>query len=211
MELAYSQRTFTGRKTINGVLRFVIAAAAVFVMCGVAFGETPTNASLSGSYAFHMATPKLAYWSNSKSCKVNGNTSTYWASNTATYTELIFGVATFDGKGHVTLAFTQDGQINQDASDASIVITCTAKGPTNTGGSIVYEPAQTGTATGTYAVQSTGSGSMTISIVGQSDSSATMDFELAGFGSNGVASTALMHFWEGDNDKRLGTGIAMHK
>jgi hypothetical protein len=211
MDIANSNTNSTIKPRISPALRFLIAAAAMLVMCGIAFGATPSAASLNGSYAFHLATPKLAYWSNSKSCKVNGVTNTYWASNSATYTELIYGVATFDGKGHVTLAFTQDGQINQNASNATIVITCTSYGPTNTGGNIVYEPAQTGTATGTYAVQSTGSGSMTISIVGQSDSSATMDFELAGFETNGVASTALLHFWDGDNDKRIGTGMAVHK
>src|SRR5579863_7210102 len=141
MEFRKSEGTYFDRKRANGISRLLIAAAAVAVMCGVAFGETPSNASLSGSYAVHMATPKLAYWWTSKSCKENGVTNTYYASNSDTYTELIFGTATFDGHGHVTFSFTQEGKINQAASNATIVITCTAHGYTNNGGNMVVEPA----------------------------------------------------------------------
>lgn len=192
------------------VLEATAPVALLALFAASSFAATPSNESLKGSYAFQLSTPKLAFWSNSKSCKQDGNTITYYASNWATYSELVYGVATFDGAGHVSLTFTKEGEVNQDASNATIEITCTAQGFTNTGGSIVYEPAQNGTGSGSYTVESTGSGSMTFSVAGQSGSM-TINFELAGFATNGVASTALLNFEEGQSDKRIGTGTAVLK
>ncbi len=194
-----------------------VGFALLLVLAGKGYAEDPSAASLKGSYAFQLGTPKLAYWSNSKKCKINGSDQTVYASNSATITELVYGVATFDGEGHVSLTFTDIGNINQDASNATISITCANGGSTNTGGSIVYEAPETGAASGTYKVESNGSGSMTISITssssGSSDDggSATFDLQLAGFGSNGVASTALLRASEGENDQRWGFGTAVHE
>jgi len=109
------------------------------------------------------------------------------------------------------LSFTQDGQLDQTSSNATITITCTKTGSTNTGGHMVYLPAQAGSAIGTYEVTSAGTGSMTISVEGNSSDTLTIDFQLGGIGSNGVASTALMHYWDGHTNKRIGTGTAVHQ
>jgi hypothetical protein len=189
-----------------------IAFALLLVLAGNGYAQTRSVASLKGSYTFQLATPKLGYWSNSKECTYKGKTNTYTASNMNTYSELIFGVATFNGKGEVTVTLTFMGQIDQDASNDSIVISCAANGPTNTGGNIVYEPAATGTAAGTYTVGSNGAGSMTLHITsggpsGGSGGSQIIDFNLAGYGSNGVAATALLHDVEGES-QHIGTGVA---
>lgn len=207
-----------GRLKVLGVLRFSIVASAALLMCGVAFAAEPepSNASLKGSYSFQIASAKEAYWSSSKACTYKGVTTTYWADNWSAYTAIMYGVATFDGAGHVNVTFTQMGEVNQSASNESIVITCSGKGYTNNGGNLVFEAPAGGTAAGTYSIVSTGSGSMTISIVscptcGSGGGSLTIDMDLGAFGSNGVASMALLRDEDGDQTKHPGAGTAILK
>jgi hypothetical protein len=195
--------------------KLLVMAAGVFTLVSMAGSPTalaasPSAASLNGKYVFQIATTKEAYWSNSKKCTGKNGTNTYYASNWMAYTELVNGVATFNGKGEVSFEFTDSYQVDQDASDATIVITCTSDGYLNSGGNIVYEAPESATGTGTYKVESNGSGSITLTIPGETGT-VTINLQLAGFESTGVASTALLTTVDGDTNKHLGTGVAAHE
>jgi hypothetical protein len=197
-------------------LKAAVPVALIALFAASSHAATPSNASLKGSYNFHIASAKEAYWSNSKACTYKGNTQTYWADSWSAYTEIIYGVATFDGAGHVNVTFTQMGEVNQSASNDSIVITCEGNGYSSNGGNLVFETPAGGTAAGTYSIASTGSGSMTISIVscptcGAGGGSLTIDMDLGVFGSNGVASMALLRDEDGDQTKHPGAGVAILK
>jgi hypothetical protein len=186
-----------------------VVFALLLVLAGNGYAATPSKASLSGKYAFQISTTKEAFWSNTKECATKNGTNTYNVSNWSAYTELVSGVATFNGDGSVSVTLTQAYQVDQDASDATITITCTSTGYSSTGGNIVFEPAQSATATGTYTVESNGTGTMTLTEAGQG--SITIGLQLAGFGSNGVASTALLVAETGENNEHVGTGVAFHE
>jgi hypothetical protein len=192
-----------GRKEFSAVLRLLIAAAAMAVMCGVAFGATPSDASLKGTYFFNFAITKGAFWSKSKSCTYKGITNTYTVNAQGTYTELNFGTATFDGKGHVTFNMNDEHQFDQAASDASISIVCaTTGGITSNSGQLIYEPTVTGTNTGTYSVSSNGSGTVTLS-----DDGGSLDISLGAYGTNGVSTTVLMRSPATENNLGIGSAV----
>jgi hypothetical protein len=203
-------------KQFGRALKAAVPIALIALFASFSRAAEPSNASLKGSYNFHIASAKEAYWSNSKACTYKGVTNTYWADNWSAYTEILYGVATFDGAGHVNITFTQMGEVNQSASNDSIVITCSGNGYTSNGGNLVFETPAGGTAAGTYSIASTGSGSMTISIVscptcGSGGGSLTIDLDIGVFGSNGVASMALLRDEDGDQTKHPGAGVAILK
>lgn len=203
MDLTDSQGVSKGRKGIGGVLKPLIAAAAMLAMGGVAFGATPTEASLSGPYVFHLSVTKEAQWSITKKCTYKGDTNTYWAGDQSAYTELNYGTATFDGKGHVTLVMTDAHRLNQAASNATATITCNSTGGANTtGGNMVYEAPSISTVTGTYTVSASGTGAITLP-----DGMGTVDLDLTLFTGTGLSTTVLMR----SMDNNIGTGIAVHK
>lgn len=203
MDFADLNGTTSSRPRINGVLRFLIAAVAILVMCGIAFAATPTAASLSGPYVFHFTTIHEAQWSTTKTCTYKGVTNTYWAGDQSAYTELTYGTATFDGKGHVTLVITDAHRLDQAASNATATITCLSTGGANThGGNMVYEAPSTSTVTGTYTVSANGTGVLNL----PGDQGAA-DLDLTLFTSTGLSTTVLMR----SMDNNIGTGIAVHK
>ena len=192
-----------GRPRINGLLRFLIAAAAILVMCGVAFAAPPSASSLNGPYVFHFSTPKEAQWSRTKACTYKGVTNTYWAGDQSAYTELTYGTATFDGKGHVALVYTDAHKLNQAATNATATITCLSTGGANTtGGNMVYEAPSAGSMTATYSVSANGIGTITLP-----DNQGTLELDLTLFNAAGLSTTVLMR----SMDNNIGTGIGVHK
>jgi hypothetical protein len=180
-----------------------IVFALLLVLAGNGYAATPSNASLNGPYVFHFSITKEAQWSTSKNCTYKGNTNTYWAGGQSAYTELNYGTATFDGKGHVTLVMTDAHRLNQSASNATATITCNSNGSANThGGNMVYEAPSSETVTGTYTVSADGIGSVTLP-----DGQGTLELDLSLFTSTGLSTTVLMR----SMDNNIGTGIAIHK
>ena len=49
MDFADLNGTTSSRPRINGVLRFLIAAVAILVMCGIAFAASPNAAGMNGT------------------------------------------------------------------------------------------------------------------------------------------------------------------
>lgn len=180
-----------------------ILFALLLVLVGNGYAAGPSNASLNGPYVFHFSITKEAQWSTSKSCTYNGNTNTYWAGGQSAYTELNYGTATFDGKGHATLVMTDNHKLNQSASNATATITCNSNGSANThGGNMVYEPPSTATIVATYTVSADGIGTMTLP-----DNQGTVELDLSLFNGAGLSTTVLMR----SMDNNIGTGIAVHK
>lgn len=199
---------------INGALRLLIVASAVLMMTGIAFGAAPSAASLKGSYNFNFSKVKQASWYKNITCTYNKNTNTYTVGGNSAYTEVDNGVATFDGNGHVSITITQvHKEINQEATNATVGVTCSSKGGINTtsNGYIVFEAPQTGTETATYTVTSTGTGTITI----PGSNGGTLDIDVGGFGSTGIASTILLrdvplgNSESSGSDENLGTGVGV--
>jgi hypothetical protein len=116
------------------------------------------------------------------------------------------GVVAFDGIGSLSVTFTSSGKGNQTASANTTNVTwnssCQIVSQNN--GHVVYQAATKKTQTGTYSVQSNGTGTM--SETGSSDSQGL----LLTATNNGVSTTVLMSNPQ-VNGKTMGTGIAVHQ
>jgi hypothetical protein len=175
-------------------------------MSVAALGQTYSNANLNGNYSLQFATPETGMWSKTFTCPTNSGI-TYTANGSATTSDVLYGAVTFDGNGNLTMTFTEIGQINAPASANTMKVTwnssCQVVSVNN--GHVVYLAASTKTQTGTYSVQSNGTGTM--NEVGSSQSQTLV---LAGTSSAGLSSTVLVT----DalvNGKSLGAGIAVHQ
>src|SRR6202011_9945 len=128
-----------------------------------AFAQTYSNASLSGSYTTQTTQAQYGTWQKSANCTYNGNTVTASGGGQTVSTRVGNGVLTFDGIGNVSGSYAQAGNFNQTKSNATVFITFSSTCvPTINNGRAVFDAATTSTVTATYQVQSTGSGSMTV-------------------------------------------------
>jgi hypothetical protein len=169
------------------------------------FAATPSNASLSGAYVFHFTSVKENYWYRNVSCHYANITYTYGGGGQSANTEAVVGDATFDGKGHVTINFTDNHHFNSAASNATVSITCPAKpgGSVNTNnGQMVLDPASSGTYTGTYDVKSDGSATITLA-----NGDGGLGLNLAAFDSAGLSTTFLINNPDGTDGFLSGVGV----
>jgi hypothetical protein len=187
-------------------MRQIVLSVALLLMSVAALGQTYSNASLNGSYSLQFATPETETWSKTFACPTNSGI-TYTANGSETTSDVLYGVLTFDGNGSLSLTATEIGQINSTASANTMKVTwnSSCQVVSVNDGHIVYLAAATKTQTGTYAVQSNGTGTMN-----EVGSSQSQTFVLAGTSGSGVSSTVLVT----DalvNGKSLGAGIAVHQ
>jgi len=116
------------------------------------------------------------------------------------------GVATFDGIGGLSVTLTSSGNENQTASANTTSVTwnssCQVVNLNN--GHVVHQAATTKTQTGTYSIQSNGTGTMS-----ETGSSQSQTLLLVAT-NNGISTTVLMSNAQ-VNNKSLGTGIAVHQ
>jgi hypothetical protein len=178
-----------------------------FLLVSVAtFAQTYSNANLNGSYTIQLSDPYYAVWSKTFTCPSNSSV-TYSASNSTTSVQLINGVLTFDGNGNLTAAYTEMGQFNSTGSANTMQVTWNSSCVVThvNLGHIVYQTPTTGSGSGTYTVQSNGSGSF--NIIGQSGS---IDFQLAATGSNGISNNAQLYSPQ-VNGQNIGFGSAVHQ
>jgi hypothetical protein len=145
------------------VKKTLFASLILLVAVSASFAATPTDASLKGKYSFQLSSAKGDWWSTTINCKnPDGSTNTLIFGGSAVSNSSVLGVMTFDGKGNITGTFTQYGNFDQTLTNATIVPSCTP-GAGNSGYA-VYDAPTTGTFTGTYSIQSTGLGTMALSI-----------------------------------------------
>ena len=206
MNLSLWNRTLSGLSRLGGAMALPLIAA-LLAFPHSSFAAAPSNASLSGTYVFHFTSVKENYWYRTVSCHYANVTYTYGGGGQSANAEVVVGEAIFDGKGHVTINFTDNHRFNQAASNASVSITCPAKpgGSVNTNnGQMVLEPVSSGTYTGTYEVKSDGSAAITLT-----DVDGGLGLNLAAFDSAGLSTTFLINNPDGADG--FLTGVGVHK
>jgi len=175
-----------------------------------AFAQTYSNASLNGNYTFQSPQPEYDTWSKTASCMYNGQKYTATGGGQTVSTQLVSGVLTFDGIGTVTGTFTQSGAFDQTLSDDTVIITfnkeCKA---TVNNGSAVFDPPSSGSGTGTYSVQSNGSGTISLTT---SNGSADLAIELAGTTAGNISNTFFLYSLKTSAPNEIdGTGMAVRQ
>jgi hypothetical protein len=193
------------KKVLLSICTLLVLITASFA--AAPSSPTPNNASLNGVYSFQLANTQVEFYSAQWQCPTYTTTTTsvdpitgivttvttqhdpYTASNggTAGKQEITTGTVTFDGKGGVTGTATQYSKFNYAASVAAVPQTC----PVSGGSNAVYDPPSTLSFTGTYSIQSDGTGAMLLTIAGQTDQP-SMILRVAGASTKGLRSTVYM-------------------
>lgn len=168
------------------------------------FGQY-SNANLNGAYSVQFGSPQTYSWSKTFTCPTNSSI-TYTPYGSITGENVSFGTATFDGNGNLSVSLTDIGTENATASGntMSVAWNSACQVTSVNYGHVVYQAASTKTQTGTYSIQSNGTGTM--SEVGSSQS---QTFMLGGT-TGGISTTVLMTNPQ-VNGKTMGTGIAVHQ
>lgn len=133
-------------------LTIAICILLFFGLTSSATTPTTSNASLKGTYIFLIHNTKVDTWGQSLNC---GGNFVFMGGSRAS-SEVDIGTATLDGAGGLTGTFTDYG--NFDSASSNATVSCSS------GGNAVYFAPQTGTVTGTYSVQSNGTGTITMSV-----------------------------------------------
>jgi hypothetical protein len=178
---------------------------AGLLISATSFAQTYSNANLNGTYSFQFGSPETYSWSKTFTCPTNSLV-TYTASTSETGQSVGFGTATFDGNGNVTLTVTSIGNENLTASASTMSVTwnSSCQVVSVNDGHVVYQASSTKTQTGTYAIKSNGTGTM--SEVGSSQSQTLL---LAA--TTGGLSTTVLFTNPIVSGKIMGTGIAVHQ
>jgi len=183
-------------------VKHIASFALVFLLPVLASGQTHSNASLNGKYSFQVEIPLRLQWQKTFACPYNSSVKAT-AGGAISTMGVIYGVATADGNGNVTIVQTFVSVINQTASNnTTSVAWTTACAATLNNGHVVYAAPTTQTVTGTYSVQANGTGS-----ISQSGSVSEV-FQVAATDSAGVSHTILFHN-PPVNGKAIGAGIGV--
>lgn len=149
-----------------------------------------SNASLKGSYVFYLEGGKQFSWGQTLNC---GGQLQFWGGNQTRSTAVV-GVVNFDGLGNLSGTITQYGQLDQNASDASVSCGNNGQG--------VFLTGQAGSLSGTYSIQANGTGTTTLTVSGGGGGGNNGNFILTLAGnctSTGVADTVLLTVIKTDN------------
>ena len=186
-------------------MKHIVVIPLFLFVSFTALAQSYSDASLQGNYSVQFGTPQTYSWSKTFTCPYNSQVK-FTASGSQTSTSDAYGVLTFDGKGSVSLSATQIGKENSTASANTMSVKWNTQCQVINvnSGHLVYEKPGTLNGTGTYSVQSNGTGSLTIG------SGRPLTFLLAGTNSSGLSSTALLTSTQVDG-KSNGTGIAVHQ
>lgn len=174
-------------------MRKTIAISILLLFAFTSFATSPTtsNASLKGTYVFMASNTKLNNWGQNLIC--GGNPVFMGGSDVRP--AVILGTLTFDGVGGITGSAFEYGKLDQTASNNTA--SCAS------GGNAVYQAPISDTITGTYSVQSNGTG--TAILTPSTGSPTNIDLQLVGnCASTGVNDTFLMTVLETNN--RVGAG-----
>jgi hypothetical protein len=185
-------------------MKNIVMIIAGLLLSATSFAQY-SNANLSGTYSVQSSSPATYSWSKTFSCPTNSQI-TFTANSSITGNQVSVGSATFDGNGNLSVTLTQTGSENQTASANTMSVTwnssCQVIGINN--GHVIYLPASTKTQTGTYSIQSNGTGTM--KEVGSSDTQVLLLAATTG----GLSATVLVTNSQ-VNGKIIGTGIAIHQ
>jgi len=186
-------------------VKHIALITSLLLLSVTALGQTYSNANLNGNYSFNFGSPQNYSWSKTFTCPTQSQV-TYTVNGSQTGMNVTSGVVTFDGIGGLSVTLTSTGRANQTASANTTSVTwnssCQVVSQNN--GHVLYQAATTKTQTGTYSIQSNGTGTM--SETGSSESQSL----LLTATNNGVSATVLMSNPQ-VNGKAIGTGIAVHQ
>jgi hypothetical protein len=187
--------------------KVLLVICILLVTVSASFAAPIGNASLKGTYSFQMNNPQFDGWWASINCpQQNGGTYTVNAGGNDVSSNAIVGTMTFDGKGNVKGMYAEYGDFDQAASNATVVPSCT--GASNNGYA-VYDPATSGTFTGTYSIQPTGLGAMILNPTGGGSNPPNIILQLAGTAA--VRTTILLTEYNESNQpykvKAFGTAV----
>ena len=165
-----------------------ISFLLLFALTSSATAPTPGNASLKGTYVFQLTGPHEESWGATLTC----NGQPVFMGGSQTRDQAVAGTMTFNGTGGLTGSFTQYGKLNQAASNATV--SC------NSGGNAVYNAPSSGTITGTYSIQSSGKGTMNLTVTPSDGPVEPINLTLAGgCNSQGIYNTVLLMNLKPDN------------
>jgi hypothetical protein len=137
----------------------------IFVLFGFTCFAAPksqpfTDASLNGAYSFQVTGVHLDTWGLTQTCfDAQGFPHSTSIGGQVVDTTAAVGTAVFDGSGHVRGTITTYGQFDFEASNATVVLSCT--GATDKGHA-VYKTSSIAEFTGTYTIQPDSTGAMTL-------------------------------------------------
>jgi hypothetical protein len=177
---------------------------AMLLISATSFAQY-SNANLNGAYSLQFSSPQTYNWSKTFTCPSNSSI-TYTANGSTAGSQVDFGTVTFDGNGNLSVSLTSIGSENSSASAKTMSVTwnSSCQVVSVNDGHVVYEPATTKTQTGTYSIQSNGTGTMS-----ETGSSQSQTLLLAAT-SGGLSSTVLLTN-PIVNGKIIGTGMAVHQ
>lgn len=186
-------------------MKQIVMIIAGLLISATSFAQTYSNGNLNGAYSFQFGSPQTYSWSKTFTCPTNSQI-TYTANASETGNNVSFGSATFDGNGNVSISITSIGNENQTASANTMSVTWNSSCQVISvnDGHVVYLAASTKTQTGTYSIQSNGSGTM--SEVGSSQSQTLLLAATTG----GLSTTVLITNTQ-VNGKIIGAGIGVHQ
>jgi hypothetical protein len=186
-------------------VKYVVLIAWLLFMSVSALAATYSDANLNGSYSVQFASPQTYTWSKTFACPSNSSVH-YTVSGSQTGMQVGYGVVTFDGKGNLSITSTVIGMENPTASANTTSVTwnssCQIVAVNN--GHVVYNSAITGTSTGTYSIQSNGTGTMTVTGSPQAQS-LLLAATSAGISTTVLITNPLV------NGNSIGTGIAVRQ
>ena len=182
-----------------------LVVASILLMSTAALAQTYSNANLNGKYSLQNGRTQNDMWSKTFACPTNP-TITFTANGSQTTWQGEYGSVTFDGKGNFSFSVTNVGKFNQAASANTMSVqwnsSCQVVSVNN--GSIVYLAPTTLTGTGTYSVQSNGTGTLSSATVSPTT------LLLAATDSAGISNTVFLTNVQ-TNGKSIGSGIAVHQ
>jgi hypothetical protein len=178
---------------------------SILLVSATAFAQTYSNANLNGAYSLQFGDPQAYSWFKTFTCPTNSQI-TYQVTGSAAGLNVSSGTTTFDGNGNVSATITSTGNENQTASANTTSVTwnssCQVTSVNN--GHVVYQAPTTKTQTGTYSIQSNGTGTMS-----ETGSQQSQTLLLAAT-TNGISTTVFISNPQ-VNGKSIGTGIAVHQ
>lgn len=168
-------------------------------------GQTYSDANLTGNYSVQLISPQTYKWARAFTCPTNSTVHTT-VNGSQVGTNVVYGVATFDGAGKLTVSFNSTSKENNSASAATTSVTCNSSCQVVSvnAGHVVYLAPVTGTSTGTYSVASGGTGTMTLA-------AASQPFTLLLAATSGGISNNVLIASTAVNGKPIVTGTAVHE
>lgn len=164
-------------------MKHLALITSLLLISAAAMAQTYSDANLNGGYAFQSTNPQTDTWFKLFTCPSN-SAITYGVTGSQTTQQVAYGVATFDGKGNVSISQTTIGGFNSTASanTASVTWNSSCQVTAVNSGHLVYAASTIKTMTTTYSVQSNGTGTT-------HDGST---FILAGTNSSGISTTIFV-------------------